>query len=142
MEGEMSLAIGIVLTVILIVLLIMSKRTKAAREKRPTITAQADSTTTTKFHAVSIHSTSSACEAAKSMQGIRFLSSAAPRLPLPECDAADCKCRFAHHADRRSGVDRRVEVPQNMLASTGGYTGKERRFHERRGSDEPRNLFA
>jgi hypothetical protein len=138
----MSLVIGIVLTIILIVLLIMSKRTKATPEKRSAVTSHAEATTTTKFHAVSIYSTSSACEAAKSMQGMRFLSSAAPRLPLPECDALDCKCRFMHHADRRSGADRRGQVPRNMLASTGRYGGKERRYRERRGTDEPRDFFA
>jgi hypothetical protein len=122
----MGLVIGIVLTIILIVLLIMSKRTKATPEKRSAVTSHAEATTTTKFHA----------------QGMRFLSSAAPRLPLPECDALDCKCRFMHHADRRSGADRRGQVPRNMLASTGGYGGKERRYRERRGTDEPRDFFA
>ena len=63
-------------------------------------------------------------------------------MPLADCDAPECKCRFIHHEDRRSGVDRRGQVPRNMLASSGGYTGKERRFRERRGGNEPQDFFA
>lgn len=139
----MSLLIGIILAIILVVLLVLSKRTKSTPEqRRPTVMSQAESTTTSRFHAVSIQSAAGACEAAKSMKGKRFLSKAAPHIPLSECDALDCKCRFVHHADRRSGVDRRGQVPQNTLASTGGYAGRERRFRERRVSDEPRDFFA
>ncbi len=138
----MSVSIGIILAVVLIVLLVLSKRSEKTSERRPTVTTEAQSTTTTRFHAVSIKAVNSACAAAKSLEGKRFLSGAAPRLPLPECDAQSCKCHFVHHADRRSGVDRRGEVPSNVLASTGGYGGKERRVHERRGGDEPRNFFA
>ena len=138
----MSLSIGIILAVLLIVLLVLSKRSEATPEKRRTVTSQAQTTTTSKFHAVSIQPVNNACDAAKSAEGKRFLSSVAPRLPLPECDVNECKCRFIHHADRRSGADRRGQMPPNMLASTGRYGGKERRFHERRGGDEPQNFFA
>jgi hypothetical protein len=37
------------------------------------------------------------------MSGKRFLSGAAPKIPLPGCDVLDCKCRFIHHKDRREG---------------------------------------
>lgn len=69
------------------------------------------------FHAVSLKYSSSACDAAKAMTGRRFLSSEAPKLPLPGCDAPECRCGFAHHSDRRSGTDRR-----NPFAA-GGYAG-------------------
>jgi LPXTG-motif cell wall-anchored protein len=80
-----------------------------------------------RYHAVSIKFDSNACEAARAMSGRRFLSAAAPRLPLPDCDAANCNCRFAHHKDRRSGSDRRSPF---AAAGFGGGTGsfeKERR---------------
>ena len=38
----------------------------------------------------------------------RWLPYLAPRLPLPECDAAACNCRYVHYSDRRSGLDRRA----------------------------------
>ncbi len=137
----MSLSIGILLTVVLIVLLVLSKRTKTTSAKHPSVTSVPE-TTTSKFHAVSIQATNGACDAAKSMQGKRYLSNAAPRIPLPDCDATVCRCRFLHHADRRSGTERRGQVPDNVLAATSGYTGKERRYRgDRRGSDEPRDFF-
>ncbi len=137
----MSLSIGILLAVILIILLVLSKRTKTTPAKRPIVTSLPE-TTISKFHAVSIQTANGACDAARSMQGKRYLSSAAPRIPLPDCDATVCKCRFLHHADRRSGTERRGQVPDEGLAATGEYTGKERRYRgDRRGSDEPRDFF-
>ena len=62
---------------------------------------------TSPYHAVSIRAPASACVAAKQMGSRRILASAAPQLPLPECDAPHCGCRFVHHADRRSSEDRR-----------------------------------
>jgi len=80
------------------------------------------------FHAVSIKFESSACDAAKAMEGRRFLSSAAPRLPLPECNSLECRCRFAHHADRRSPKDRRSPFAASGFGDSGtGSFQKERR---------------
>jgi hypothetical protein len=84
-----------------------------ARNRRESAASSADRQTKpgaardTTYHAVSIWYAADACEAAKSLAGRRFLASAAPRLPLPECDAKGCECRFSHHDDRRSGRDRR-----------------------------------
>ncbi|MEX2258404.1 MAG: hypothetical protein WD672_06825 [Woeseia sp.] len=60
-----------------------------------------------RFHAVSIRFGASPCNKARHLHGQRFLSEAAPRLPMDGCDAANCDCRFVHHADRRAGDDRR-----------------------------------
>ena len=46
---------------------------------------------TTAYHAVSIKFPQDACSAAKAMAGRRFLATAPPKLPLPECDAAECR---------------------------------------------------
>lgn len=83
--------------------------------------------TNTQFHAVSITHSGSACKAAVEMAGRRFLATAAPKLPLPDCDSLECKCRFAHHDDRRSNKDRRSPFgPGGSATSTGAFT-KERR---------------
>lgn len=58
------------------------------------------------YHAVSISCGFPACEAAKQLQGQRFLSAEAPLLPVSTCDVYQCKCRYQHHTDRRAG-DRR-----------------------------------
>lgn len=62
------------------------------------------------YHAVSIACGTSACNEARQVQGVRFLSAEAPRLPLRGCDAARCACRYQHHADRRE-ADRRNDDP-------------------------------
>jgi hypothetical protein len=59
------------------------------------------------FAAVEIRTRSSACAAARALQGQRFLSNAAPALPLAGCTAAQCSCTFAKLADRRTD-DRRL----------------------------------
>lgn len=79
------------------------------------------------YHAVSIRFSSNACHAARELEGRRFLSSAAPRLPLPDCDALECKCRFMHHGDRRSGRDRRSPFPATGFGGGSGVFEKERR---------------
>ncbi|HTV96536.1 MAG TPA: hypothetical protein VME42_11040 [Steroidobacteraceae bacterium] len=61
-----------------------------------------------RWHAVTIVARGSACGAAQACRGRRFLSHEAPRLPLPECDAAACDCRYRHFDDRR-GPPRRAE---------------------------------
>lgn len=92
---------------------------------------------TSPYHAVSIKFAENACGAAKAMAGRRFLSNAAPRLPLPECDALECRCAFVHHADRRSGKDRRSPFATAGYAASGtGSFKKERRERRDRRKDD------
>lgn len=60
-----------------------------------------------RYRAVSIRPGEGSCEAARQFGKMRFLCAKAPRLPLPECAAAACNCRYLHYADRRTGRDRR-----------------------------------
>ena len=48
-----------------------------------------------------------ACDAAKALSGKRYLANEAPKLPLPDCNVATCKCQIVPHDDRRTGHDRR-----------------------------------
>ncbi len=90
------------------------------------------------YHAVSLKYSSSACDAAKAMTGRRFLSSAAPRLPLPDCDSLECRCQFVHHADRRSGKDRRSPFsPAGPSGGTGTFKAERRQLRDRRKSADP-----
>ena len=60
------------------------------------------------YQAASIHAYEGACEAAKDLQGKRYLSAEAPVIPLENCTAGKCHCVYRHHDDRRSGEkDRR-----------------------------------
>lgn len=86
-----------------------------------------------KFHAVAIKYSEYACDAAKALTGRRFLSNAAPRLPLPECDYPDCNCRFAHFSDRRTNKDRRNPFgPATATGNTGVHEQERRERNDRR----------
>ncbi|HUK03218.1 MAG TPA: hypothetical protein VLW26_13145 [Steroidobacteraceae bacterium] len=73
-------------------------------------TTERKSTARRNWHAVTIVSTSHACAAAHALADKRFLSSEAPKLPLRDCDAARCECRYRHHEDRRAGARRQNEI--------------------------------
>jgi len=60
------------------------------------------------YHAVSIAHQPGCCAEAAALEGKRFLAAAAPKLPLRDCEAASCRCRYKHHEDRRDEEDRRV----------------------------------
>lgn len=87
------------------------------------------------FHAVSVVTSydGKACAAAKSCEGVRFLSAEAPQLPMKGCDSTTCGCRYQHHDDRRAGPRRRADV----WAGTGPmWSGQEqRRSRGRRSTD-------
>ena len=126
-------------TMILIVVLLVAiwwmirKRRESAVEAPPSQIRQKPKTT--EFHAVSITYSGQACKAASELSGRRFLATAAPRLPLPECDVLECKCRFAHHDDRRSNKDRRSPFgPGGAAGSTGSFSSEQRSGTDRRQS--------
>jgi len=90
-------------------------------------------TATTQFHAVSIKYEGRACNAAKNLSGRRFLATAAPKLPLADCDILECGCRFVHHEDRRSHKDRRSPFgPGGSAGSTGSFNAEQRAGSDRR----------
>jgi hypothetical protein len=79
------------------------------------------------YHAVSILGSGAACRAARELSGVRFLSAEAPRLPLSQCKAANCSCRYRHHEDRRHELRRGADQNAPMRP----WDGLERR--KRRG---------
>ncbi len=83
------------------------------------------------WHAVSIdypdEPYEGACFAVRQLTDKRFLSDQAPVLPLADCQNDECSCSYMHHADRRSGNDRRVPsgpgTPKSLIAERRGDTG-------------------
>jgi hypothetical protein len=70
------------------------------------------------YHAVSIEPREKCCLAVESIQSQRFLSDDAPGLPLPDCSVSDCRCKYIHFADRRSGArDRRLGANDEVVDS-------------------------
>ena len=83
------------------------------------------------YHAVSIQGAPGCCGEVVALEGKRFLASAAPKVPLRDCEAASCRCRYIHYEDRRGEEDRRV-----MTVDARGQGKPERRQNRgRRESD-------
>ncbi len=113
-----------------------SKKAGAVKPRRPAAISNKS------YHAVSIKFESRACMAAKTMEGERFLSSEAPRLPLPDCDATDCQCHFSHHQDRRVSKDRRHAFNASGHSNTTGKHEQERReIRDRRHDDDDDYIY-
>ena len=79
------------------------------------------------------YNTSNCCMAVQQLEGARLLPSEAHLfpLPLPECDAAACTCRYAHYDDRRT-EDRRVPFSSLMTAFGRGLDTERRSGQDRR----------
>ena len=111
--------------------LVRKRREKVDVEPRKTQLRSRSSNT--QFHAVSIKLSGKTCQAAMDMTGRRFLATAAPKLPLPECDVLECNCRFAHHEDRRTQKDRRSPFgPGGVGGATGSFSSEKRDGVDRR----------
>lgn len=136
----MDVTISILAIVVLVGLFffVRSRENRPKQRRRPE--GAANLRATSQFHAVSIKFTASACEAAKGMEGKRFLASAAPRIPLPDCDVAECKCRFIHHEDRRAGEDRRSGYRRQLPGGADTPTTERRKRGDRR-DDSPDDYF-
>ena len=106
----------LILALLLAIAWLMRKRAESADSGSRTNLRRKGGTT--KFHSVSIRLSKNACAAAEDLSGRRFLATTAPTLPLPECDADDCTCRFEHHKDRRSGKDRRNPFSPGVIRSS------------------------
>lgn len=77
-----------------------------------------------------------ACEAVRKLEGQRFLVRDVPSIPLPDCDAPECKCSYERFKDRRmwDGERRAFYSMQTQLYGADG--GDNRRKKGRRSSDE------
>ena len=129
---EIVLGALLVLVIIGLIAKIRKSKTEAAPAKPPGSIRD-----TSSFHAVAIKYSENACDAAKAMTGRRFLSNAAPRLPLPECNLLECRCMFAHYDDRRTGRDRRSPfAPAGTSETSGAYKAERRGSPERRRADD------
>jgi hypothetical protein len=136
----MDVVLSFVIIAALLGLMFFLRSRKSDGNRRPAATRPTPVKQNSTFHAVSIYYAKSACEAARNMDGRRFLSSAAPRLPLAECDVLECKCRFVHHKDRRKGADRRNPyLNQFGSGDTGSHQQEHRKNRERR--DDPPESF-
>jgi hypothetical protein len=92
---------------------------------------QADNQPVSPYRGVAIKPGKNGCASARTLEERRFLALEAPRLPLPNCDATVCQCRYSHFEDRREH-DRRSShaLARGLGSGTGNLehrTGSDRR---------------
>ena len=88
------------------------------------------------YQAVSINYGGCACSAIKAIGDKRFLADQAPRVPLQECNAERCDCKYVRHDDRRLKEDRRaLYCLQTDLHVVGGESEKRAPGIGRRSTD-------
>ena len=121
------LAVGIVACLILVTAAVWALRGRGPAKPVTATRAPAEK----RFAAVEIRPRSGACDAARALQGQRFLSNEAPPLPLAGCTAAKCSCSFAKLTDRRTD-DRRLGGVNASL-----FLKEDRREDEDRRRDAP-----
>ena len=86
------------------------------------------------YRATSILHDANSCDAVTTIGNRRFLDvdRATPTLPLADCDAAQCNCKYTRHEDRRdSDHDRRS--PSTLQSELYGQTGEVNRRARKRG---------
>ena len=104
------IVIGIAVLVIAFYFLVaklLSRKIVPARSARSA--AEADRSAS-RWRAVRVMPGLICCDAVSKLDGQVFLSRLSPRLPLDECDVKDCRCKYVHLEDRRSGGDRRATL--------------------------------
>ena len=108
----------------------------AAAAKKRKVSAQAQAAMASRYRSVSINCGEGACEAARAIGVKRVLVGELGNLPLKECDAAACECKYMHHDDRRDAHDdkRAISALSTQLYQASGKTERRKR-KGRRGSD-------
>jgi hypothetical protein len=89
-----------------------------------------------RFGGVEIRLRGGACDAARALEGQRFLAKDAPALPLSDCTAAQCTCSFTKLSDRRTD-GRRIEHA-GLSASLFEATNRRSKRDRRRAAQPPR----
>ena len=132
---------GVAMTITTIIILLFTAaywlmRSRGDHKRKPKKVRSGPSTRSP-YLATSISFSRCGCNAAKAVAKTRFLTSGTvPKLPLAECSAAKCDCRYVRHGDRRSsqGNRRAIYSLQTDLYTLG--TESERRMKRgRRESD-------
>jgi hypothetical protein len=106
---------------------------RAAPQKRTSLKTRIPESA---FHAVDIVTQGRSCEAAKALDGVRFLSrEQPPQLPLGNCEFPErCVCKYRHHEDRRKELRRHTDHAWQSAAPLPANRER-RRLTDRRASD-------
>ena len=111
--NTLAIAIFVALFAAVVVLVVSNLGAKGKHRKKPKKLSpgvQQTRDSDTQWRAVRIAPGLMCCKAASEHADEVFLASGAPRLPLADCTENECRCKYVHYEDRRSGGDRRVEL--------------------------------
>lgn len=91
--------------------------------------AGAQSSAGADYRAISVKCGPGACEEALALEKRRFLPGKFRTLPLADCNAADCQCKFVHHPDRRGsdGDQRALGLGSELYSASGKAERRSRR---------------
>ncbi len=107
------IAIFVAIFAAAVVLVITNLAARSGRQKKAAKSRSNDRTARengTQWRAVRISPGLISCKGAAEFADQVFLARSAPRLPLDDCAEKECRCKYIHLDDRRSGGDRRVEL--------------------------------
>jgi len=82
-----------------------------------------------------ISSPGECCEAARAIEGRRFLTDELPMLPLRDCDVAECKCTYKRFEDRRTDSRRASDETFDMASQFHDDDQRENTSRGRRAND-------
>jgi hypothetical protein len=110
---------------------------RGGRPSTARVTSAKSSSNDSQHHGVSIEfNDATACGAVKRIGSKRFLRGEVPALPLSECHAENCECRYAHYDDRRTGEDDRRLAPTLEWKLSGKVDEPEQRKKDGRRSGD------
>lgn len=89
------------------------------------------------YRAVSINPAGPSCAAALELEGERFLIGETPQTPVQGCTSSNCRCKYIHHADRRSDQERRDPLDLGWGRYESRGEPERRTKWWRRGTDGP-----
>lgn len=93
-----------------------------------------DTSADTKWRSVKIRPGLNACKRVEQITDQVFLAREAPVLPLAYCTEPECRCHYLFMDDRRSGLDRRIEMAKLGYIFAG--SGDDRRRSPGRRTDD------
>lgn len=122
---------GILLAILLTLMFVKYFRHHARKQLNAKLDVSTTQLRKPAFRCVEIKTDGLACEHVKSLQNKRILVEFAPLVPLNNCDAAQCNCRYVRYNDRRSGIDRRHmdELNKQVIAYGDKRHTPDRRRH-------------
>jgi len=104
---------AVILAIILTLMFVKFLRYHAKKQLKEKLDISTTQLRKPAFRCVEIKTDGRACEHVQSLKNKRILVEFAPLIPLNNCDATECNCRYVRYNDRRSGIDRRLADEHN-----------------------------